>query len=137
MKIFIYIFLFFLTMPALAQELTQTITPNEAHQLSKNGEIILIDIRRPDEWQKTGIGEFATPLDMRDSDFLARLRDISTQQGIEKIALICARGGRSNWLAKKLRADGFDNVLDVPEGMLGYSKDTGWINQRLPIRKVN
>ena len=48
-----------------------------AHQLANDGKITLIDIRRPDEWEKTGSGEGAVRLDMRRDDFIAELDKIT------------------------------------------------------------
>ncbi len=45
------------SMVAPATELS--LTPDEAHQHATAQEILLIDIRRPDEWDLTGIGQGA------------------------------------------------------------------------------
>ena len=119
-----------------AKDLGEQISPAEAYQMAKDNEILLIDIRRPDEWKNTGIGEGAIPLDMRDKTFIEKLKKIVEEKGINKVAVICARGGRSKQLAKKLRKNGFENVIDVPEGMIGHSDDTGWINRKLPLKEI-
>ena len=106
----------------------------EAHRAALNGTITLIDIRRPDEWARTGIPEGAIALDMRDPAFvqklLAQVPDTSAP-----IALICARGVRSRALAKRLARAGFTHVIDVPEGMLGSGAGAGWLAAGLPITR--
>lgn len=47
--------------------------PVEAHRQALSGKILLIDIRRPDEWQRTGLGQGAVPIDMRRKDFVDAL----------------------------------------------------------------
>ncbi|WP_299154441.1 rhodanese-like domain-containing protein [uncultured Tateyamaria sp.] len=98
------------------------------------GEIYLIDIRRPDEWERTGVGQSAIPIDMRRKDFEATLQALYDKQGIRPVALICARGVRSDRMNTRLKAAGFTDILDVPEGMLGSGAGPGWIARDLPLR---
>ena len=108
----------------------------EAHRLALSGEILLVDIRRPDEWSLTGIGEGAQPLDMRARDFEARLLALAEGDKARPIALICARGVRSRGMARRLASAGFTRVLDVPEGMLGSGAGPGWIKAGLPLARL-
>jgi rhodanese-related sulfurtransferase len=106
-----------------------------AHKLVQNGKITLIDIRRPDEWEKTGSGDGAVRLDMRRDDFVAELEKITNGDKSKPVALICARGVRSARLNNKLTDAGFTNIIDVPEGMLGSASGPGWIKRGLPLDK--
>ncbi|WP_107496596.1 rhodanese-like domain-containing protein [Thalassobius sp. I31.1] len=110
----------------------QAISPVEAHALAGRGEITLVDIRRPDEWRTTGIGEGAWGIDMRDEDFIAQLEGLVDYQRDAPVALICARGVRSNRMSQRLLDAGFTNIIDVPEGMLGSSSGPGWLSRGLP-----
>lgn len=105
-----------------------------AFTLANAGDIYLIDIRRPDEWERTGIAEPAIPLDMRRKDFEAVLTDVIAKGGDKPVALICARGVRSFHMDKRLRKGGFTNIVDVPEGMLGSGAGPGYIKAGLPLR---
>ncbi len=107
-----------------------------AHSGAVSGSLFLIDIRRPDEWQATGIGQGAQPLDMRRDDFSAALRDLVQADTTTRIALICARGVRSARLAGRLTAAGFSQIINVPEGMLGAAAGPGWIARGLPVVRV-
>jgi len=94
--------------------LTETITGDSvdaptAHRLASEGKIALIDIRRPDEWEKTG-----------------------SDRG-KPVALICARGVRSARMNNRLVEAGFTNIIDVPEGMLGSKAGPGWLKRSLPV----
>lgn len=109
-----------------------TRTPAQAHAEAVAGEIILIDIRRPDEWRATGIGVGAQPLDMRSDDFEAQLLALAEDRDTP-IALICAAGVRTARLANRLTEAGFTNIIDVPEGMTGSSAGPGWIAAGLPL----
>lgn len=108
------------------------LTPPEAHAYAVAGDITLIDIRRPDEWAETGIGEGAKPLDMRRQDFIAELDKIVDGKRGAPVALICARGVRSRRMTEMLTQAGYTQIIDIPEGMLGSRVGPGWLQRALP-----
>ena len=110
------------------------LTVENALAEAEAGNIYLIDIRRPDEWEKTGVASPAIPLDMRRDDFETVLQSIFDANGERPVALICARGVRSDRMNQRLEAAGFTNVLDVPEGMLGSGAGPGYLKRDLPTR---
>lgn len=107
--------------------------PVAAHRGATGGDLLLVDIRRPDEWHATGIGEGAVALDMRAPDFTAALDALAAGDRDRPIALICARGVRTARLSKALSAEGFGRIIDVPEGMLGSLAGPGWLKRGLPV----
>ena len=109
------------------------LTVQEAAAKVETGEISLIDIRRPDEWQSTGVPKGGHPLDMRRDDFIAALDQLVDGDRDRPVALICARGVRSDRLSARLTEAGFTNIIDVPEGMLGSSAGPGWLASGLPL----
>ncbi|MFK7870483.1 MAG: rhodanese-like domain-containing protein [Roseobacter sp.] len=115
-----------------AQNGTETLTPTQAHQAAERGDVVLVDIRRPDEWAATGVGEGAQAIDMRRPDFTKELlsRAGTTDRAI---ALICARGVRSRRLSQALNDAGFTRIIDIPEGMLGSGAGPGWLATGLPV----
>lgn len=113
------------------------ISASIAHQQAQNGSVFLIDIRTPQEWQATGLGEGAHPLDMRRKDFAQALDQLTGGDRATPIALICARGVRSARLSNQLTDAGFTNIIDVPEGMLGSAAGPGWVRAGLPINEYN
>ncbi|MFN3577604.1 MAG: rhodanese-like domain-containing protein [Tabrizicola sp.] len=109
-----------------------TLDAAEAYRRAEAGEVLLVDIRTPEEWARTGSPAPAHRLDMRRQDFLAALSDLTGGDPARPIALICATGGRSARLARALEQAGFSKVFDVAEGMLGSSAGPGWIARGLP-----
>lgn len=105
----------------------------DAHDQAERGDILLIDIRRPDEWAATGIGAGAVPLDMRRPDFTDALLQATGGLTDVPVALICARGVRSRHLSEALSEAGFTRIIDVPEGMLGSGAGPGWLRSGLPV----
>jgi rhodanese-related sulfurtransferase len=119
-----------LLQPAVARP---TLDAPTAFQRAATGEIVLVDIRQPEEWGQTGSPRGAHRLDMRRPDFIAALTDLAGGDRSRPVAVICATGGRSARLANALTESGFTQVLDVSEGMLGSSAGPGWIARGLPI----
>lgn len=111
------------------------IDPPTAYKLAQSGQITLLDIRRPDEWRKTGSGQGAHRLDLRRKDFVAVLDQMLGGDRSKPVALICAHGMRSNRTSQRLIKAGFTNIIDVPEGMLGSRAGPGWIKRKLPLNK--
>ena len=107
-------------------------TPPEALTAAAEGAILLVDIRRPDEWARTGVPLHAVPIDMRRDDFLAQLSQARTSE-TQPVALICARGVRSARLTQRLDAAGVAPIVDIPEGMLGSTAGPGWLKRGLPV----
>ncbi|MEM9249986.1 MAG: rhodanese-like domain-containing protein [Pseudomonadota bacterium] len=111
------------------------LSAEEAYRRAKAGELILIDVRRPEEWAATGSGEGAVRLDMRRPDFVTELQRLVSEDPNRPIAMICARGNRSAWVSAQLAHAGFGTVLDVSEGMLGSQSGPGWLARGLPVIK--
>ena len=109
------------------------ISPVMAHEFATSGQITLIDIRRPDELSQTGSGQGANRLDMRREDFIAQLDKIVDGDRSKPVALICARGVRSNRMGQHLKNAGYTNIIDVPEGILGSKSGPGWLKRGLPV----
>lgn len=122
--------------PSLASD--TRIAADEAHRRAAAGELILIDVRTPGEWRKTGIPAAAARATLRAPDgsdgFLADIERITGGRRDAPVALICAAGVRSAHALRLLRASGYATVLDVHEGMLGNGDGAGWLHRRLPLR---
>lgn len=105
-----------------------------ARDEAQAGRLVLVDIRTPMEWYRSGVGDAALALSMQDPGFLQALTDETGSDPAKPIALICATGNRSSWLAGELRRLGFHDVYDVNEGMMGSFSGPGWLNRGLPTK---
>jgi rhodanese-related sulfurtransferase len=117
---------------AIAAE-QRVVTARDAMAMAQRGELVLVDIRAPEEWRETGIGAGAHAISMHEPDFLERLEALIGGDKVTAIALICAVGVRSSYLQGQLAALGYTNVVDVAEGMLGGAAGPGWIASDLPV----
>ena len=113
-------------------------TPEAAYSSSRSGELLLIDVRRPTEWEKTGIAETAVPLTMHGENGVAgliqSLESLVAGDKSKPIAVICRSGTRSARVSKALLDHGFTQVHDVSEGMIGNFVKRGWIKRGLPTK---
>lgn len=129
------------TWPLLAQALGQTgssnLTAAEARALFEAGEIVLIDIRQPEEWRALGVPAGAERISMAHPQgregLLRELLAAVDDDMDAPIVLICRTGNRTRQLVPTLQRWGFTQVYHVPEGMLGSRFGPGWIRSGLPI----
>jgi len=124
-------------MPALAQATPEQafVSVRGAHARFKAGQIILVDIRRPDEWADTGVAEGAIRLDMTSPVFEARLAGLRADNPGKPIALICRTATRTRHVLETLGRRGWSNLIDVRGGMLGDGRNKGWLDEGLPLAR--
>lgn len=112
------------------------VSASDAHAAMKDGKLILVDVRRPDEWLSTGVAEGAWLLDMRDKNFGAYLMAVLERNPDHEVAIICRTGNRTGRLMQALADSGITRVVDVTEGMEGGPRGTGWIKTGLPTMEA-
>tara|TARA_Y100000588_G_scaffold59796_1_gene58739 strand:- start:116 stop:532 length:417 start_codon:yes stop_codon:yes gene_type:complete len=107
------------------------------YERATSGEITLIDIRTPREWQETGVPVGAIALTMHTSKNVFYERVVAAVGGDKSkpVALICAAGNRSRWASNFLAEKGFSRISNVGEGLYGNGSLPGWLERGLPVRK--
>lgn len=121
-----------MTSPATANEL-QLISAPDALEKSRSGEMILLDVRTPQEWAKSGIGEGAAAINLYDPALGEKLLALVEDDRTAPIALICHSGVRSARLAHAMMGAGFTQVYSVGEGMYGSQDGPGWLKRGLAL----
>lgn len=127
--------------PLFAQTPGQSTSPNltatEARALFEAGEVVLIDIRQPEEWRELGVPQGAVRISMAHPQggegFLRDLMAAVDDNMDAPIVLICRTGNRTSQVVPALQRWGFTQVYHVPEGMLGSRFGPGWIRSGLPV----
>ena len=108
----------------------------EARTKQESGTLTVIDIRRPSEWRDSGVPEGGETISMHDpagpEAFLANILASVDGDKAAPIGLICASGVRSTWASDFLESQGFTNIFNIKEGMLGRGPAPGWIRRGLP-----
>ena len=112
-------------------------TPDVAREKALAGEIVMIDIRRPEEWAKTGVPDVALLADMTSRDFLSKITAIRLENPDIQLAFSCRTGNRSDYLTGELEKLGLSGIIDVVGGMSGTRGEKGWAKRGLPVRSVN
>ena len=126
----------FVVLTAAVSNAAESISPPDALKEIEAGNMILLDIRSPEEWKQTGVASVAIPLTMHSKEFLNRFQKVVSENKDKKIGIICATGGRSQWLQGELAKRGLTPVIDVSEGMMGNKKGPGWIARGLAMKKI-
>jgi rhodanese-related sulfurtransferase len=128
------------TVPASAQvrlEPGAIMAPAEAHAKAISGDVVLVDIRTPEEWRQTGIPASAEAITMHQDapKFLAALDKATGGDKTKPVALICRTGSRSAFLQAELKKAGYSRVINVAEGVVGGPAGQGWAKSGLPLKK--
>lgn len=112
-----------------------TISAAEANARVAAGQLVLIDIRTPEEWQQTGVPKGALRISMHQEteNFVARVRALAAQAPGRPVALICHSGYRSSLMRAELERSGIAGVINVAEGVVGGRYGTGWVKGGLPV----
>ncbi|MFH6967196.1 thioredoxin domain-containing protein [Flavobacterium sp. FlaQc-28] len=88
---------------------------------------VIVDVRTPEEFQKGHI-QNALNLNWNGSEFEKQLATLDKNK---TIFVYCLSGGRSNSAADKMRKTGFEDVIEMPGGMME------WRVNNLPETKIN
>jgi len=107
----------------------------QAFERSKQGGLLIIDIRTPEEWRETGVIPGARRVDFyRGPDVLLKsvLQMVDGNRNAP-IALVCHSGSRTIQAQRFLQTQGFTQVYNVREGMAGSTAGPGWLNRPLPV----
>jgi rhodanese-related sulfurtransferase len=115
----------------------EVMSPAEVHEKALKGEIILVDVRTPQEWQQTGLpaSGHAITMHQQGADFVKQLDAALGGDRSKPLAVICRTGNRTGSLIAPLEKAGYAHVINIAEGMAGGRNGPGWIKSGLPLRK--
>ena len=121
----------------LASANHRIMTADEAKVRLERGQMMLIDVRSPQEWRQTGIAPGASTVTIHDPGglpgFVEAVKVTVSGDLDEVIAVICASGDRSTIAHQALTEAGFTRVMNIREGMLGGPYGPGWLPRGLPV----
>ena len=113
------------------------ISADEVAMFAGSGDAILVDVRTAPEWVESGVIERSHLITYFDKDFRPLkdefIRKFSKVTGGDKnkqIVVICRTGQRSKLVAGILDREGYKNVYNYKEGIVG------WIGERKPTVKI-
>lgn len=138
-QIRMFLALILLIVPGIAgaTDTDALLSPPDAWAQAKAGQVLVIDIRNSPEWAWTGVALGAARASWwqvkGETGFLDDVLAVVGDDRSRAIALICARGVRSRAATAFLQNQGFTNVRDIGEGMLGSAAGPGWLKRKLPM----
>ena len=130
--------IFFISFSSIANELSAI---DAAKEMSNN--LVIIDVRNKEEWKETGIIPNSLLIQMLSAgrtirkEYISELLIALGEDKDIKAAIICHSGGRSSATVELLKNEGFNNIFNISEGMVGNGSTTGWINRNLPLIACN
>lgn len=131
------LFILLLMLPTVGLANDGLLAPPEAWAQAEADKLIIVDVRTPPEWAWTGSPKTSSQANWWQlggrEGFLEDILEITDGDRSRPIALICARGVRSSEATAFLRSQGFTNVSDIGEGMLGSRAGPGWLDRKLPL----
>lgn len=105
-----------------AETKIEQISVADAHERELAGRTILIDVRRPDEWDETGRPQGSYGVTLQDKDFLEQVKKLTEGDETRSIAFTCKTGGRSAEAADRAKATGHINIANVKGGFQAWSE---------------
>jgi rhodanese-related sulfurtransferase len=128
-----------LVSPSVQAQRTATgtvMTAAEAHAKALAGDVVLVDIRTPEEWAATGVPASGHAITMHQAGpaFVAGLKQAMGGDTTKRLAIICNSGNRTSSIYADLQRAGFPNLINVAEGMGGGPFGQGWLKAGLPLR---
>lgn len=125
MKKLLAVFLLWVAWGAAAE--VAKLTPRDAAALVASGQAVLVDVREPSEWAKTGVAAPAVLLPKSDFDGAQKLwKDFLAQSAGKQLILYCHSGRRAGIVGATLVEKGFKTAN------AGGFQD--WADAGLPVR---
>lgn len=121
---------------ALVRAEAVSLSSLDAHVLAMRGRLLIIDIRSPAEWSRTGVPVGAAPID-KDvplDELIATVNRLTGNDKTKRLGIICSIGVRSLELRAALEVAGYQRVVDIFDGVDGNENGPGWFAGQLPMR---
>ncbi len=111
------------------------ISAPQAFDALRQGRVRIIDIRTPQEWRQTGVVPGAGRVDFYQGPevLVKSVLEMVSGDRNTPIALVCRTGSRTTQAQKILQAQGFTQVYNIKEGMIGSAAGPGWLKRQLPV----
>lgn len=125
----------FMLAAAITAHAEPDISAPQAFERAKEGKLLIIDVRTPEEWRETGVIPAARRVDFYRGPQVM-LKSVLEMVGGDKntpVAVVCHSGSRSSEAQRFLQAQGFTKVYNLKEGMAGSAAGPGWLNRQLPL----
>ncbi len=111
-----------LSLPQLFGAPNISTLPLTGNELALAKDIVLVDIRREEEWKQTGVISGAHLITYAGAeDFLAKVKPLVGQG--QKLALVCRSGNRTSQASRQIASQVDFEIIDVKGGMLRVASE--------------
>ena len=87
-----------------------------AQEISKTEDAVIVDVRTPGEFEKGHLTN-ALNIDWSGSEFD---KQVATLDKTKPVFIYCLSGSRSAGAADRMRKEGFENIIELPGGMMDW-----------------
>lgn len=98
------------------QEPYKLSAPEFSEKINTTGNAVIVDVRTPGEFEK-GHLKNAVNINWNGNDFDSRITSLDKSK---PVFVYCLSGGRSGNAADRMRKAGFENVIEMPGGMMEW-----------------
>ena len=113
------------------------ISSDEVAMFAGSGDVVLVDVRTAPEWVESGVIERSHLITYFDKDFrplkdefMQKFSKVSGGDKNKPIVVICRTGQRSKLVAGILDREGYKNVYNYKEGIIG------WLTEKKPVVRI-
>lgn len=97
------------------------ISPSELKtRLDGEDRLVLLDVREPHETLIADLPDNGAQLQIPTGELAERIHELDPD---DAFVVYCRSGARSAWAVQLLQASGFENVLNLKGGVLGWRED--------------
>ena len=97
---------------------------DDVHRAVVRDEMLLVDVRNPDEWKAQGVPQYAETISLTDQEFASKVAELSQQYPEKRIAISCLSGKRAERAIEILAEGGLTGLVSVKDGLNGW-RDAG------------
>jgi rhodanese-related sulfurtransferase len=104
-----------------AKQQIEEVTPEQVREMQARDErVVYLDVREPNEWN---LGRLPHAVHLPRGNLETKVEALIDRS--QKVVVYCARGNRSALAALTMKQMGYDNVVSMARGFLGWADING------------
>ena len=106
-----------------AKEQIEEVTPEQVREMQdRNEAVVYLDVREPNEWN---LGRIPHAIHLPRGNLESKVEGIIERN--QRVVVYCARGNRSALAALTMKQMGYENVVSMARGFMGWADINGEI----------
>src|SRR3954469_22409051 len=108
-----------------AKQQIDEVTPEQVREMQTRGEkVVYLDVREPNEWN---LGRLPGAVHLPRGNLESKVEALIDRS--QRVVIYCARGNRSALAALTMKQMGYDNVVSMARGFLGWADINGAVEE--------